>query len=89
MRPLLACLLLGIIAMAQDTFTRKIEGNLKAWNSSASPEYYKGEGEQGGVDFVNDPERGQVVRCKFGFGDPERSEPVFITRKFDPKPPRL
>jgi len=88
-RPLLACLLLGTIAMAQDTFTRKIEGNLKAWSSSASPEYYRGEGEQGGVDFVNDPERGQVVRCTFGFGDPEKSEPVFITRKLDPKPPRL
>jgi hypothetical protein len=72
-----------------DTYIQRVQGKLAAWSCSASPEYYRGEGEQGGVAFVEDPERGQVLRCQFGFGDPKKSEPVFLTRKLDPQPARL
>ena len=89
MKAFFVALALGAAAMAQDTFIRKVEGELDAWSCSGSPEYYKGEGLKGGVDFVQDPERGQVLRCRFGFGDPEKSEPIFLNRKLDPQPPRL
>ncbi len=89
MKPLLACLLLGIAAMAEDSYTRALEADLPAWSVSMSPEYYRGEGRQGGVDIVDDAERGAVLRCRFGFADAKKSEPVFLTRKLDPQPPRL
>lgn len=89
MKPLLACLLLGVAAMGQDTYTRTLEADLPAWSVSMSPEYYRGEGQQGGVDLVEDAERGSVIRCRFGFADAKKSEPVFLTRKLDPQPARL
>lgn len=89
MKPLLACLLLGVATMAEDTYTRALEADLPAWSVSMSPEYYRGEGQRGGVEIVDDAERDEVIRCRFGFADAKKSEPVFLTRKLDPQPPRL
>lgn len=89
MNRLLLSLLLGATAMAQTTYTRRLELDPPSWSASASPEYYRGEGLQNAVDSVEDPERGQVLRWRFGFADPQKSEPAFLTRTLDPQPPRL
>ncbi|MDX9980086.1 MAG: hypothetical protein RBU25_08700 [Lentisphaeria bacterium] len=89
MKRLLLSLLLGATAMAQTTYTRHLELDPAVWSASASPEYYRGEGLQNAVDSVGDPERGPVLRWRFGFTDPQKSEPAFLTRKIEPQPPRL
>ena len=70
-----------------DGFDRGFD--LKAWQSSESPDYYRGGTGQKGIEVVRDPERGQVLRCAFRFSDAAASEPVFFTRKLDPQPPRM
>jgi len=55
-------------------------GDLSHWQSSMSPEYYKGGAGRKGLAIVADPERGQVLRCDIRFTDPQKSEPAFITR---------
>ena len=62
-------------------------GDLGRWQSSMSPEYYKGEEGQQGLRIVEDAERGgKVLRANVKWVDPRGSEPCFITRMFDEGP---
>ncbi len=64
-------------------------GDLSAWQSSLSPDYYKGGMGRKGLETVADPERGQVLRCDIRFTNPRASEPAFITRQVARPPRRL
>ena len=84
----LAALCLG--GTAQTTVRRVVDDfgadDLSAWQTSMSPEYYRGGTGRKGLQVVQDPERGNVLRCDLAFLDAHGSEPVFITRKLDPQP---
>ena len=86
-------LLLTTVAAAQPTFTRLIDdfeaGDISAWQTSMSPEYYRGGTGQKGLEVIQDPDRGKVLRCDVRFVDERGSEPAFITRRLDPKPNKL
>ncbi len=60
---------------------------LDHWSSSTSPEYYRGGQGRQGLTITDDG--GRVLRAAFGFGDPQASEPVFITRNVVPPRPRM
>lgn len=85
----LSCLLLGAAVAAEevfvDDFTRDEVG---PWESSTSPEYYRGGQGQGGLS-LGTAEGVRGLRCVFGFGDPAKSEPIFITRHLKPATERL
>ncbi|MEN6303461.1 MAG: hypothetical protein ABFD96_12090 [Armatimonadia bacterium] len=55
-------------------------GKLEKWSTSMSPDYYKGNTGQKGLQIVNDPERGQVLAADVRFVDPTKSEPCFISK---------
>ena len=63
--------------------------DLAQWQSSMSPEYYKGGTGRARLQIVDDPERGRVLSCGVLFRDPRSSEPAFITRQLEPKPGKL
>ncbi len=83
-----ACLEAGGVPIVQriDDFET---GDLSAWQSSMSPEYYKGGAGRKGLEVVDDPVQGRVLRCNVRFTDTHKSEPVFITRRLDPSPRRM
>ncbi len=56
---------------------------LGKWQTSMSPEYYKGGEGRKGLDFVEDPDRGRVMQALIAFVDENRSEPIWITRSVD------
>ncbi|MEN6642983.1 MAG: hypothetical protein ABFE08_11095 [Armatimonadia bacterium] len=55
-------------------------GKLEKWSTSMSPDYYKGNTGQKGLQIVTDPERGQVLAADVRFVDPTKSEPCFISK---------
>jgi hypothetical protein len=77
------CLLVTCALAAEFTVKDLITPDLAGWATSMSPEYYKGDTGQKGLQLVEDPERGQVLACDVRYVDPEKSEPCFITRTFD------
>lgn len=86
MRTLLPALLLllPLTAWSQpaelllDDFSK---ADLAGWSTSMSPDYYKGNTGQKGLQVVTDTERGSVLACDVRFVDPAKSEPCFITRE--------
>ncbi len=61
--------------------------DLGKWQSSMSPEYYKGQEGKQGLQIVDDAERGgKVLRANVKWVDPKASEPCWITRFLDPPP---
>ncbi|MBI2300800.1 MAG: hypothetical protein HYU66_17970, partial [Armatimonadetes bacterium] len=68
-----------------DDFT---SGDLTRWESSTSPEYYRGGQGRQGLSLEADGGR-PVLRAAFGFGNPAASEPIWITRNLDPPLLRL
>lgn len=75
-----SCLLAQQAGLVIDDF--RGAGPLK-WSSSMSPDYYKGNTGQKGLQIVADPERGPALAADVRFVDPTRSEPCFITRDLD------
>ncbi|NOY81715.1 MAG: hypothetical protein GXP31_12030, partial [Kiritimatiellaeota bacterium] len=63
--------------------------DLSRWQTSMSPQYYKGGTGRKGLEVVDDPVQGRVLRCNVRFSDPRKSEPVFITRRLDPSPRKM
>ncbi|MCE5239230.1 hypothetical protein LLH23_12165 [bacterium] len=59
--------------------------DLKGWSTSMSPEYYRGNTGQQGLQVVKDAERGNVLAADVRFVDAGKSEPCFITYQL-PKP---
>ncbi|OGV76798.1 MAG: hypothetical protein A3K19_17460 [Lentisphaerae bacterium RIFOXYB12_FULL_65_16] len=86
----LACTLTGAVGAAPDPGRQLVDdfsaGDVAAWKSSLSPDYFKGGGDRQALAVVDDPERGKVLRCEVCFNDPAKSEVVFITRPLEPKP---
>ena len=82
--------LLCLATAAQTTSRRVVDDfgsdDLANWQTSMSPEYYRGGTGRKGLRVVEDPERGKVLRCDLAFLDPHGSEPIFITRRLDPRP---
>ena len=69
---------------ANDFTLEDFEGDtLDKWQNSVSPEYYKGGEGRKGLEFIQDPERGGVMQALVAFVDPNKSEPVWITRFID------
>lgn len=90
---LLAGVILLPAAFAQSDFLWTVDdfssGDLSPWGSSMSPDYYRGDDGPKGLEIVDDPERGKVLRCDVRFVDDKASEPCFITRKLTPQPGKL
>ncbi|NSW55069.1 MAG: hypothetical protein HPY44_03570 [Armatimonadetes bacterium] len=90
---ILAGVLLMTPTFAQGNFVWTVDDfssvDLSAWQSSMSPEYYRGGEGQKGLEIIDDPERGQVLRCDVRYVDDKASEPCFITRKLTPQPGKL
>lgn len=77
------CLFIACAMAADIKIDDLITPDLHGWATSMSPDYYKGNTGQKGLQLVGDPERGQVLACDVRFVDGAGSEPCFITRKFD------
>ena len=56
---------------------------LARWQTSMSPEYYKGGEGRKGLDFIDDADRGRVMQALIAFVDENGSEPIWITRAVD------
>ena len=86
----IALLTLGGPALAQPAIVQKVDDfetdDISAWQTSMSPDYYKGGTGQKGLQIVEDPDRGRVLSCDIQFVKDTESEPVFITRTLEPKP---
>lgn len=83
--------LVGVISAAERREAWVVDdfegGELQGWESSYSPEYYRGGYGQEGLSIVEDPERGRVLRAHVVFGDEKGSERIFITKQL-PEHPR-
>ncbi len=90
---LLPTMVLCTGALGQQSVVRRVDdfsgGDLAAWQSSMSPEYYKGGTGQRGLQIVEDQERGRVLSCDVRFVNETASEPAFITRRLEPQPNQL
>lgn len=75
-----SCLLAQQATVVVDDFTGA--GPLK-WSSSMSPDYYKGNTGQKGLQIVDDPEHGRALAADVRFVDPTKSEPCWITRDLE------
>ncbi|MGC9318172.1 MAG: glutamine amidotransferase [Armatimonadota bacterium] len=73
-----------LAAMAQTEHQLTIDDfeqdTLGQWQTSVSPEYYRGGEGREGLAIVEDPEQGRVMQARIAFVDPNASEPVWITR---------
>jgi len=78
---LLLALLLASPLLAQTTRTLADfeQPDLNGWSTSMSPDYYKGNTGQKGLQVVKDPGRGNVMAADVRFVDAAKSEPCFIT----------
>jgi uncharacterized membrane protein len=81
-------ILAASLALAQNAVHEVVlddfEGDtLDRWQNSATPEYYRGGEGNEKLSFVDDPDRGRVMRAAIGFGDEHKSEPIWITRQVD------
>ncbi|MBD3291792.1 MAG: hypothetical protein GF393_02645, partial [Armatimonadia bacterium] len=89
MRIVAIALLVGIplIATAQTQHTVTIddfEGEaLENWQTSQSPEYYRGGEGQEGLAIVEDPDQGRVMQARIAFVDERGSEPRWITKALE------
>ncbi|HUS80601.1 MAG TPA: hypothetical protein VM283_04985, partial [Armatimonadota bacterium] len=71
-------------APANDIVVDDFEADtLDHWQNSVSPEYYRGGEGNEALSIVDDPERGRVMSAAIGFGDPNKSEAVWITRSVE------
>lgn len=85
--PAFAALWLLSAVTADAALLDDFSAGLDHWSSSTSPEYYRGgQGKQG---LTIESDGGRVLRAAFGFGRPEASEPIFITRAVVPPRPRM
>ncbi|PIX45790.1 MAG: hypothetical protein COZ57_14295 [Armatimonadetes bacterium CG_4_8_14_3_um_filter_66_20] len=84
---LTACLAMpvGADTVAVDDFSSL---DLSRWQSSTTPEYYRGGQGRQGLTVATDGGK-KVLRAAFGFGDPKASEPIWVTRQLDPPVSRL
>lgn len=85
---IITLMLTASLALAQNTTHDVVlddfEGDtLDRWQNSATPEYYRGGEGNEKLSFVDDAERGRVMRAAIGFGDENKSEPIWITRQVD------
>lgn len=89
----LALFALASLASAQEPVLRLVDDfetdDIASWESSMSPEYYRGGEGRRGLEIVADPERGQVLRCNIRYSGLRPSEVAFITRRIDPRPAKL
>ncbi|MEA3403735.1 MAG: hypothetical protein U9R79_21040 [Armatimonadota bacterium] len=79
---LLVALPLAAMAQAEHQLTidNFEEDTLGQWQTSVSPEYYRGGEGREGLAMVQDPDQGRVMQARIAFVDPNASEPVWITR---------
>ncbi|MBU0610627.1 MAG: hypothetical protein KKI08_22275, partial [Armatimonadetes bacterium] len=76
-----------LLAQTSYTLTDFEQPDLKGWSTSMSPEYYRGNTGQKGLQVLKDGERGNVLAADARFVDPAASEPCFITYQLpDPLP---
>lgn len=84
---LLAFLALATVARAQNEYQVTIDDfeadTLEYWQTSQSPEYYRGGEGAEGLEIVQMPEIGGVLRARVAFVDERANEPIWITRRLE------
>jgi len=80
-RTLAVCI--ALLALALSCLDDFEADALDRWQTSVSPEYYRGGEGNEGLAIVDDPEQGRVMRATIAFMDERKSEPVWITRFVD------